>query len=240
MSLPDLVLITRPPPGAATTARKVAEMGLTPVVAPVMAIQPAQARLPPASKLAAVLLASGNAIAALPRAYRSLPVLAVGAATAERARAAGFAKAESADGDARALMALVRSRFSPADGTLLLAAGQGQSQSLAGFLAFAGYTVERRVVYAALPVPVLPEAAAELLRGLVPSPSPGCVVLFFSADTARVFMRLVRAAGLEHALPHCEAVTIGHPAAMALEGGGWARVRVAQRPNQEEMLALLR
>ena len=293
-------------------------MGLIPVVAPLLEIQATRVRLPPASGVAAVLLASGNAIAALPLAFRSRPVLAVGAATARRAQAAGFKDTASADGDAAALVALVRSRFSPADGTLLLAAGKGQSLTLAGSLRMWGYQVERRVVYAAMPVPALPEAAVGLLLGLIAAPptrrggaelgvgasddvaepgaagagscprSPGgaapdgpvepghdeggtghdaprtggdgawtgrdapraghranqmpssCVVLFFSTETARCFMRLVRAAGLENALPHCEAVTIGRPAAMALETGGWSRVRVARRPNQDEMLALLR
>ncbi len=331
-----MVLVTRPRPGADATAARIAAMGLIPVVAPLLEIQTTRVRLPPASGVAAVLLASGNAIAALPPAFRSRPVLAVGAATARRAQAAGFKDTVSADGDAAALVALVRSRFSPADGTLLLAAGKAQSLTLAGSLRMWGYRVERRVVYAAMPVPALPEAAIGLLRGLVSAAvtrhglagaglgaaddgeepgatgvrycptSPGgtapdgpvepghderaghdegagrdeapgrdsegtgrdsaragrkkaepggdtawtgqrehrppssCAVLFFSAETARCFMRLVRAAGLENALPHCEAVTIGRPAAMALTEGGWSRVRVARRPNQDEMLALLR
>ena len=65
-------------------------------------------------------------------------------------------------------------------------------------------------------------------------------MLFFSAETARQFVRLIRAANLADATLSREAITIGRPAAVALEGTIWSRVRVAGKPTQEEMLALLR
>ena len=65
-------------------------------------------------------------------------------------------------------------------------------------------------------------------------------VMFFSAETARQFLILVRAAGLLDRLRDREAITIGRQAAMALEEAPWSRVRVASHPTQDEMLALLR
>jgi hypothetical protein len=53
-------------------------------------------------------------------------------------------------------------------------------------------------------------------------------------------MRLVDAAGLIGALSNCEAITIGAQVGMALKGEYWARVSVAGKPTQNEMLALLR
>lgn len=232
---PEIVLITRPEPGASETAARVTAMGLTPAVASLLDIRPTQARLPSPTGLAAILLASGNAADPLPAAYRSLPVLTVGDATALRAREAGFADVTSADGDAVALAALVRARFRPTGGTLLLAAGRGQSLALAAELRASGYRVTRRAVYAAVPVADLPGTARAALCG-----DNLRAVLFFSAETARCFMRLVRAAGLQDTLMTRDAITIGHPAAMALSPGSWARVRVAGKPTQDEMLALLR
>jgi uroporphyrinogen-III synthase len=229
------VLITRPEPGASETAARVAALGLTPVVASFLDIRAVPSRLPPPDQIAAVLLASGSAIGPLPKSYLDRPVLTVGSATARRAAAAGFTNVVSADGDATALVELVRKSRDPHKGTLLLAAGRGQSLALARELRASGYRVLRRVVYSAQPARQLPEAArAALLDGDTK------FVLFFSAETALCFMRLVRAAGLIDTLRTRDAITIGGQAGMALRGDYWARVRVAGRPTQDEMLALLR
>jgi uroporphyrinogen-III synthase len=228
------VLITRPEPGASDTAARIAAMGLIPVVAPLLEIQPFPILLPP-GRIAAVLLSSGNAVDALPANCRSLPLLTVGAATARRAEHAGFTNIQSADGDAVALASLVRAHIRPKEGTLLLASGRGQSLTLAANLRASGYRVARRVVYAANPVPRLPEPARVALLD-----QQTRTVLLFSTETARHFVRLVRRAGLLDALAGQEAITIGPQAAMALIDLPWARIRVAAKPTQDEMLALLR
>jgi uroporphyrinogen-III synthase len=231
----DAVLITRPEPGASGTAARLEAMGLTPILAPFLHIHPVEAHLPSPDRIAAILLASGNAVDALPASVRDLPVLTVGDASARLARQAGFEDVSSADGDAVALAALVRERFGPRGGTLLLAAGRGQSVALAVELRASGYRVARRVVYAAEPVTVLPETARTALLADHP-----LTVLFFSAETARCFVRLVRAEGLLDTVRGRDAITIGIQAGMALKGMHWARVRVAGKPTQDEMLALLR
>lgn len=229
-----MVLITRPEPGASDTAAGVAAIGLVPIVAPLLEIRLLPIRLPPV-RTAALLLTSGNAVDALAAVGRAVPVFTVGAATARRAEKAGFTDVTSANGDAAALAALVRARFRPSDGTLLLAAGRGQSLALAGELRTSGYRVARRVAYAAVPVSRLPEQArTALLNDRVGT------VLLFSAETARHFVHLVRRAGLLDTLADREAITIGHPAAMALKEVPWARIRVAAKPTQDDMLALLR
>jgi uroporphyrinogen-III synthase len=228
------VLITRPEPGASATAARVAAMGLVPIVAPLLEIHSLPIHLPPGG-IAAVLVASGNAVDALPANCRMLPLLAVGAATARRAELAGFTNVKSADGDAVALASLVRAHVGPQEGTLLLASGRGQSLALAADLRSSGYRVARRVVYAAIPVARLPEPARAAL-----SDQRTRTVLLFSAETARHFVRLVRRAGMLDVLADREAITIGPQAAMALREVPWARIRIAAKPTQDDMLALLR
>jgi uroporphyrinogen-III synthase len=160
--------------------------------------------------------------------------MTVGHSTARQARQAGFAIVESADGDARALAALVLDRVDPAAGSLLLVSGRGQGITLAAALRSAGHRVIRRVTYTAIPATQLPEPAAALLRA-----GEAHVALFFSAETARTYVRLVRRAQLSDHVKTCEAVAIGGPAGVALEGLPWRRIRVAARPNQDEMFALL-
>src|SRR5690348_946173 len=86
------ILITRPEPGASETAGRVAMLGYQPVLAPVLTVQSRGVSLPPAERVQAILVTSGNAIPLLPDTHRHLPLLAVGEATAARACAAGFAQ----------------------------------------------------------------------------------------------------------------------------------------------------
>jgi uroporphyrinogen-III synthase len=226
------ILVTRPEPGASGTATRLAAAGWRPVIAPFLTVQPCAPRLPAPDGLLAVLAPSGNAAAALPESHHGLPLLAVGDATAERARAAGFATVHSAAGDASALTALAVRLLDPARGALLLACGMGQGEGLATMLRRDGFRVHRRTVYIARGVRRFPPAAAAALgEGLH-------AALFFSAETARVFARLLPR-GLLPALAGVEALVIGSDAAAALQHLPWCGVRVAVRPTQDGVLALL-
>jgi uroporphyrinogen-III synthase len=230
----DAVLITRPEPGAGETAHRIAAMKLRPVLAPLLSIRHVPAHLPEPASLQAVLAASANAVAALPPSHHALPLLAVGNATADRAREAGFTNVTSAGGDATDLVALALRVCDPGGPAVLLAAGRRQGERLAQDLRQRGFRVLRRTVYEAAPAATLPEPARRALaEGSLRA------ALFFSAETARTFVDLVGAAGLVGELRGVDALAIGRPAAAALEGLPWRHVRVAIEPNQEAMLALL-
>ncbi|MDA8251716.1 MAG: uroporphyrinogen-III synthase, partial [Rhodospirillales bacterium] len=120
--------MTRPQPGASETAARLRALGRDAVLAPMLAIRPRPLSL--AFRPQAVLVTSGNAIAALPAALHALPLLAVGDATAARAAAAGFGDVHSAGRDATALAALAARLCRPQAGPLLLASGAGQGGAL--------------------------------------------------------------------------------------------------------------
>jgi uroporphyrinogen-III synthase len=171
----------------------------------------------------------------LPASHRHLPLYAVGRATAERAQEQGFDQVQSADGDSDALYELVTQSCRTDGASLLLVSGRHQGNPLAVKLRRRGFSVVRRVVYAAEPVRSLPDAARdELSIGTLRA------ALFFSAETARTWVRLLKAIPLQEAVRSVDAVAIGQPAAVALEVLPWRRVRVAARPDQDAMLALLR
>lgn len=230
----SVVLITRPEPGASETAARVAAMGMTPVVAPVLEVQPIDVAERGLDRIAATLLTSRNAIASCPRLCHGRPAFAVGDATAAQARAAGFNAVRSASGNAAALAALVAGALSPNAGPLFLPAGQGQGQGLARDLRDRGFRVIRRLGYRTRPARVLPDAARTHLRaGDVEA------ALFFSGETARHFVRLLRAAGLANSVVSIEAVAISDRATVALRALPWRRISVASKPNQDAMLTLL-
>jgi uroporphyrinogen-III synthase len=235
------VLVTRPEPGAAETARRVAALGWRPVVAPalVLAPRPAVAEAAPPAAAQALLLASRAAARAVSASVpQGLPVLAVGEATAAEARAHGFVNVTAAEGDAAALAALAAARLDPAAGPLLLAVGAGYGAELASALRNRGFRVLRRVVYSARPAAALPEPArAALVSGTV------IAALFFSPRSAGCAISLLRAAGLAGTLARAEALAISPRVAAVLAAASpeprWRGLRVAARPDQDSLLRLL-
>lgn len=228
------VLVTRPEPGASETAQKLARMGFAPVLAPCVHIYRLPARLPPSGLVQAVLVTSGNAADALPISHHGLRLLAVGDATAARAEKAGFTDPRSAAGDARDLVALASRLLNPAGAALLLACGAGDGEDIARALRGRGFRVQRRVIYAAEPAPSLPDPAIAALQG-----DNLHAATFFSAETARYFVRLILRAGLAPALGATTALAISPAVALALAELPWRDVWIAARPNQDELLALL-
>src|SRR6185369_3433546 len=145
----------------------------------------------------AILITSANGARALAEAseQRSKPVFAVGDTTAATAEGLGFTSVASASGDAAALAALVRERLDPAAGPLLHVAGA----DVAGELAPEGFEVRRVVLYEAREAETLPESARAALEGRALD-----AATFFSPRASRLFVRLVREAGLAEA---CRAVS---------------------------------
>lgn len=225
------VLITRPEPGAAETAAKVAALGLRPVLAPALELAPRPGPLPAAQ---AIVVTSPAAPRSLPPCMHHLPLFATGPASADAARAAGFARVEGAEGEAASLAALVARRLDPAAGPLLLAIGAGYGQDLAAALRASGFRVRRRVVYAAQEAAELPaEATAALEAGSIGW------ALFFSPRSARAAMVLVEKAGLRRAAETISALSLSPRIASILSAWRWARVAIADAPHQDRLLALL-
>jgi len=226
------VLVTRPVADAAATGERLAALGYTPILAPMLDIVTHRKTLPVGVQ--ALLLTSANALPGLahwPR--RDIPVLAVGDVTAAKARAQGFAHVFSAGRDAEALAALALQICHPARGALLLACGAGQGLALAAALRRHHFGVIRRTVYEALPAGTFPAAAAEAL-----AKQRVHAALFLSSETASVFVRLLPSV-LRPSLSRVHALAIGAPAADVLKSLPWCEVRLAAAPTLDDVLALL-
>jgi uroporphyrinogen-III synthase len=226
------VLITRSEPGASQTAVRLSALGFLPIVAPILSIVPQEVR--PPARWAGTVLTSQNAVHSCPPSTHDRPVFAVGTATANEAVNAGFSRVLDANGDATALANLIANTLSPQSGTLLLPAAQGQGAQLAASLRQRGFRVLRRVAYRAAPVPSLPPAAVSALES-----GQVAVMLFFSGETSRHFVRLLSAANLVDSVLNVEAVAISERATVPLRALPWRRIQIAAKPNQDAMLALL-
>lgn len=234
MSAPGAILVTRPEPGGQETAARLAALGHRAVLAPALVLTPSPFEMPACQ---AVLVTSRAGARALPAPLPGLRVLAVGEATAEVARAAGWA-AEAAAGTAESLAALAALRCDPAGGPLLLAVGQGYALDLAAALRGQGFRVLRRVAYRATPSAALPATALTALQRREVSG-----VLFHSPRSAACAITLVRAAGLLDRLAGLTACAISPRVAAAARKAlaplAFREIRVAPRPGEDALLAVL-
>jgi uroporphyrinogen-III synthase len=110
------VWITRAEPGASRTAARLRDMGFEPLIHPLLRVEHLTPPLPDLDRFAALAFTSANGVAAFaaltPR--RDRPVFAVGQATAQAARQAGFVAVRSAEGDLTALAQLIAAELSDA------------------------------------------------------------------------------------------------------------------------------
>lgn len=228
------VLITRPIEDAEDLARALHERGHQTIVEPLLRI--AFASGPPLALdgVQAILLTSANGARALAlrTPERSTPVLAVGPATADAARGAGFTDVRTSDGDGVAGLAAFAARtLSPSAGSLLHVAGKVVAGDLGAALAQYQFKVHRQILYEAHPADSLSGAlTAELAAGLIDAAT------FFSPRTAALFAELAAEENLGPACRSVAAHCLSDAVANALASLHFREIRVAERPTAEALL----
>ncbi len=230
------VLVTRPAADAAPLVAALARLGLEAASEPLLEIVHLAGPPVDVKGVQALLVTSANGARAFAarNPERDLPVLAVGDASAAAARELGFARVESASGDVAALAELCKRRLDPAKGPLLHIAGTRVAGDLGGQLGKAGFRYWREVLYQAHEASRLSDAArAALESGALDG------VLFFSPRTAESFVVLVREAGVAARLSRLTAFCLSEAVAAKARAAAWRRIVVAERPEQESLLAAL-
>jgi uroporphyrinogen-III synthase len=246
------ILITRPEPGAAKTARALQARGFEPVTVPFFEIKPSASLAADLAKIAitsleAVLLTSANAPRMLQRAappeslakLRGLPVFAVGEATAKAAVEAGFAQVSTAPpelgGDAAALAGFLDEECLNKDGLLLHCHGAHRAADLGSLLTDAGLQVLGLPTYVSVPTAnrrtdLIAEQNAQALDA----------VLHFSPRAARHFAEI--SADLESIRLHVclsDLVAGALQTALGQTAIRHLAIRIASQPTETAMLDAL-
>ena len=225
------ILITRPREDGEEIAARLAEMGHQALLAPLLTPRFADGPEPDLDNVEAVLATSANGIRAFSRrtARRDFAIFAVGPQTAEEALKNGFSQVKNADGDAKALAQAAAGWASPKS-VLLHVCGEDAPGTLAKNLEQRGFEVRRCALYRIEAATQLPPEVVRALEDVALD-----AAMFFSPRSARVF------ADLADGLPTktLTALCISPATAEALPPNAFAEVRVAERPNQAAMLALL-
>jgi len=239
MAAPPRVLVTRAMADAAPLTARLEADGFTVINEPLLRIRFLEGVGPYLSVLQALAFTSANGVRALAHGapdakHKGLAVFAVGRATAEAARAAGFKDVTSADGDVGALARLIVGACPPAAGAVLHVVGSAQAGDLMGALQGAGLDARRAVLYEA----VAAQALSESLRQDIEANGIDAV-LIFSPRTAGLFVTLMTDAGLGPLACGMCLVALSPAVAEAAAALPWGAVKVAAAPEQEALLAAL-
>ncbi len=160
------IWITRAQPGADATADRVRALGHEAVVAPLLTVRPLSDVTVDLYGVSALAFTSANGVRAFADATgeRGLKVFAVGAATAQAARAAGFKSVLSADGDVEALAEGIAARRTELKGAVLHPGAAEPAGDLCGALAGHGIDARGLILYETVPIAPDEEMAASLAR----------------------------------------------------------------------------
>ncbi|WP_334128550.1 uroporphyrinogen-III synthase [Sneathiella sp.] len=230
------ILITRPEPDATRLAGILSAMGHEPRLAPMMYIEHLPPREIETGGVQALLVTSANGARAIGRTAvdRDLKCFAVGRGTAEALQGEGFKSVTAAGGDVHSLHDVVVRDAAPGAGKLIHISGADVAGDLVGMLSENGFTVERAVLYEALPVTSMDaKITREIRAGKIDA------VLLYSPRTAAIFTGIVTAAGLALHMKPMTAYCLSAAIAEKIATLPFREVKIAAEPDQEKLLALL-
>jgi uroporphyrinogen-III synthase len=231
------ILVTRPTPEGAQTAQTLAALGYHAIVAPLLSAE-AVATSETLSGYHAVAMTSARAADCVGpadrRALVDLPAFAVGDRTADAMRAAGFRHVRSADGDVKALAALIAGSGLPVGTRIAHIGGEERAGDLGALVASDRISVDTVVVYRMVPLAELPElVAAALAAGSI------AAVLHYSPRSAQVFLELAKAGGLLDQAAKIRHICLSTQIAAPLRSAFEARITVARQPTESSLLEAL-
>ncbi len=216
------IIAVRPQPGLSSTLGLGEELGLPIQGFALSVAEPVAWDMPDASQVQALLVGSANAFrhgGAKLSELTHLPVHAVGQATAEAARDAGFKVARSGEGGLQHVL----DTLSVAPIHYLRLGGEERiTLNLPE-----GVTITEKVVYRMHEIAMTNEQAKQL--------SDPALVLLYSASSARHFAKECDRLGLDKS--HISLAALG-PRILAAAGSGWAETRAAPHPSDAELLAM--
>jgi uroporphyrinogen-III synthase len=211
------LVILRPEPGASATVESAKAMGLEALAMPLFKIEPVEWETPEAGGFDGLLLTSANAVRQAGdklQSLRGLPVYAVGEATANAARDAGFDIASTGNAGLERLLDSIES-----DMKLLHLCGEHRT------------AVEAKQAIAAVPV----YQSAELPPPADFAEIAGQTVAVHSPRAAKRLAELVDQAELDRATIRIAAIST---AAASAAGAGWEACEAADSPTDRALLAL--
>ena len=227
------IIITRAEPGASETEARLRALGLTPIVAPMLSLQPRHDQdLPDLSTIAGLVFTSANGVRvfASRSQERTLPAWCVGPTTAQAAHTAGFQSVLESSGNAVDLAHFISKHKSPEAAPLLHVANGAAAGTLKSTLEADGHEVLFAPLYDMKPAASWPSAIDQLMAQQAPA-----IVLIHSQKGAEAFANLVA----ERSVSNFIIVGISDAACRPMAQSGSSAIHVADAPNEDSLFAAL-
>jgi uroporphyrinogen-III synthase len=226
------ILLTRAKEDAERTAARLAELGHTSVVSPVIEIVPTSAAIPDAS-FDAVIATSAHAFSSANlRTLVHLPLYVVGERTRAAAERGGWRAAVHVGETAQALIVRLRARAGL--NRALYLAGRDRKPDIEIAAKKIGLQLDLVETYVARQASILTQQAQDALRGRELD-----AALHYSRRSAELFIALARAAGLWSGAQKLRHFALSADVAEPLIAAGLKTVS-ASRPDEDHLLSLLR
>lgn len=210
-------------------------LGYATMIEPLLTIEQVGLKtLPVLDGVQALVLTSAHAIPALSVHAKTLPIYAVGAATAEAARSAGCQDVMTSDGNALDLSRLIIEECRPEHGTILHLTGDVVREGLKEALNQRGFHYLRQATYRAIPRTRFSDDLIAAWRRRAIS-----AVLLFSPRTAEILVRLLIHHGLERHVDRAAAICLSDQTATPCKALAWRTICPAARPNRQALLKAL-
>ncbi len=235
------LIVTRPRADADKLKSRLQANGHTVTVVPLLTIQIDGKITLPDTAWQAIAVTSANALTALrsigiPDRLKSVPVFAVGPASAKLAAESGFADVRQATGDMIALQDLMKQELKPDAAPILYLTGKVRSGDLAQDLRSAGFSVERIELYEAVAATQLPARARQTINS---GTADG--VLLYSARTADIWLELVKPSDLQAAAAKLTHFCLSQAVAEKIRSGlgGKVSIVISGKPDDDSMLDVI-
>lgn len=216
------IIAIRPEPGLSSTLKAGREFGLDIVGAPLFDIRSVDWSCPDRASFDAILIGSANAMLQGGDQLASLtdkPVHAVGQATANAARAAGYTVATTGSGGLQGVLDTISAP------TRLLRIAAAEHVPLTPPQ---GISIDTVIAYEAVPLP-LPARIADAL-------DEPAIVLLHSAAAARHFVSQCKRFGLDTS--HISLAALG-PRIVDDLPGNWRSIHISPHPRERDLLEMI-
>lgn len=234
------ILVTRPQASAQELGARLEALGHSVLIDPLLRVALLDFALTDVAGLQATAVTSRHALHSLERhpdvlaRLSSKPLFAVGPATAALGRAMGFEKLHEGSGDAAGLAIAIRSALPGTGRPILYLRGEVTAFDLAQDLNRHGLTVQTAVAYRTAPaMTLLPATLDALARSSIDA------VVLLSARTAQTYAGLMIQHNQLEKIRKMTHFCLSGAIAQALVPLALSGIRIARRPNVEELLALV-
>ena len=231
------VLITRAENESKELAKDVRKLGVHTLISPMLKIKFYKGITPSFLKTQGILFTSSNGVRALDLRLNphnkvfSIPVFAVGDATAKAAKQIGFTCVTSAGGNLESLAECTSENLSPGYGELVHIAGHDLAGDLAGRLKEKGFCVRTEKIYRAESITEIDIQTLSALKQ-----REVAFILFFSPRTTRIFVSLIKAIDYANSLVSIEAICLSNTVAEEAKALHWRKVSVSMEPTKDKLL----